>query len=38
MPSNAELQVRRAAAVPRGVSTMHPRFIERAANAEMSDV
>jgi len=38
MATNAELQVRREAAVPRGISTMHPRFIERAANAEMWDV
>jgi 4-aminobutyrate aminotransferase/(S)-3-amino-2-methylpropionate transaminase len=38
MTTNAELQARREAAVPRGVSTMHPRFIERAANAELWDV
>jgi len=38
MATNAELQVRREAAVPRGVSTMHPRFITKAANAEMWDV
>lgn len=38
MPTNAELQVRREAAVPRGISTMHPRFVERAANAELWDV
>lgn len=38
MPSNAELQARREQAVPRGVSTMHPRFVERALNAELWDV
>ena len=38
MVTNAELQARRETAVPRGVSTMHPRFITRAANAEMWDV
>jgi len=38
MSTNADLQARREAAVPRGVSTMHPRFVERAANAEMWDV
>lgn len=38
MTTNAELQQRREAAVPRGVSTMHPRFIARALNAEMWDV
>lgn len=38
MSNNAELQARREAAVPRGVSTMHPRFIEKAKNAEMWDV
>ena len=38
MPSNAELQARREQAVPRGVSTMHPRFVERALNAELLDV
>lgn len=38
MTTNAELQRRREAAVPRGVSTMHPRFIEKARNAEMWDV
>ena len=38
MPTNAELQARREAAVPRGVSTMHPRFVVRAENAELWDV
>jgi 4-aminobutyrate aminotransferase/(S)-3-amino-2-methylpropionate transaminase len=38
MTTNAELQARREAAVPRGLSTMHPRFVERAANAELWDV
>ncbi|WP_037503119.1 4-aminobutyrate--2-oxoglutarate transaminase [Sphingomonas jaspsi] len=38
MATNADWQARREAAVPRGVSTMHPRFIERARNAEMWDV
>lgn len=38
MTTNAELQARREAAVPRGISTMHPRFVERAANAELWDV
>ena len=38
MTTNADLQARREAAVPRGVSTMHPRFTQRAANAEMWDV
>ena len=38
MTTNAELQARREAAVPRGVSTMHARFVERAANAELWDV
>lgn len=36
--SNAALQARRVAAVPRGVSTMLPVFVERAENAEMWDV
>jgi len=38
MTTNAALQARREAAIPRGVSTMHPRFIQRALNAEMWDV
>lgn len=38
MSTNAELQARREAAIPRGISTMHPRFVERALNAELWDV
>jgi 4-aminobutyrate aminotransferase/(S)-3-amino-2-methylpropionate transaminase len=38
MTSNSELQRRREEAVPRGVSTLHPVFIQRAKNAEMWDV
>src|SRR5437660_778844 len=38
MAGNSELQRRREAAVPRGVSTLHPIFIARARNAEMWDV
>jgi len=37
MPSNAELQMRRIAAVPRGVSTMLPVFVEHADNATIRD-
>lgn len=36
--SNAELQARREAAVPRGVSTMLPVFAAKAQNAEITDV
>ena len=35
---NAALQARREKAVVRGVSTLLPRFIERAENAQMWDV
>jgi 4-aminobutyrate aminotransferase/(S)-3-amino-2-methylpropionate transaminase len=38
MTSNADLQARRLAAVPRGVSTMLPVFAARAENAELWDV
>lgn len=38
MSTNAELQARREMAIPRGLSTMHPRFVERALNAELWDV
>ena len=38
MTSNADLQARRLAAVPRGVSTMLPVFAARAENAEIWDV
>jgi 4-aminobutyrate aminotransferase/(S)-3-amino-2-methylpropionate transaminase len=38
MTSNADLQARRIAAVPRGVSTMLPVFAARAENAELWDV
>ncbi|NWH07349.1 MAG: 4-aminobutyrate--2-oxoglutarate transaminase [Alphaproteobacteria bacterium] len=38
MPTNAELQARRLAAVPRGVATAHPVFAERAEGAEIWDV
>jgi 4-aminobutyrate aminotransferase/(S)-3-amino-2-methylpropionate transaminase len=38
MTSNAELQARREAAVPRGVSTAYPVFAARAENAEIWDV
>ena len=37
-PTNADLAARRLAAVPRGVSTMHPVFAARAENAELWDV
>jgi 4-aminobutyrate aminotransferase/(S)-3-amino-2-methylpropionate transaminase len=37
MSNNQELQRRRNAAIPRGVSNMLPVYIERAANAEMWD-
>jgi 4-aminobutyrate aminotransferase/(S)-3-amino-2-methylpropionate transaminase len=35
--SNADLLARRAAAVPRGVASIHPHFFERGANAEAFD-
>jgi 4-aminobutyrate aminotransferase/(S)-3-amino-2-methylpropionate transaminase len=38
MASNSDLQSRRVAAVPRGVPTMLPVFIERAENSELWDV
>ncbi len=38
MATNEELLARRNAAVPRGVSTAHPVFAERAENAEIWDV
>ena len=38
MTDNADFLARRAAAVPRGVSTAAPIFIERAENAELWDV
>jgi len=38
MTTNAELQARRAAAVPRGVASAHPVFAARAENAELWDV
>jgi 4-aminobutyrate aminotransferase/(S)-3-amino-2-methylpropionate transaminase len=38
MAANAELQARREAAVPKGLSTMHARFIAKAKNAELWDV
>ena len=38
MAANAELQARREAAVPMGLSTMHARFIAKAKNAERWDV
>ena len=38
MPSNAELLSRREAAVPRGVATATPIFIDRAENGELWDV
>jgi 4-aminobutyrate aminotransferase/(S)-3-amino-2-methylpropionate transaminase len=38
MAKNSELQQRREAAVPRGVSTLHPIFVARAKNAELWDV
>lgn len=37
MTSNSELWARRERAVPRGVSSMHPRFFARGANAEAFD-
>jgi 4-aminobutyrate aminotransferase/(S)-3-amino-2-methylpropionate transaminase len=37
MTSNSELLARRDAAVPRGVSSMHPRFFARGENAEVYD-
>lgn len=36
--SNEEMMLRRAAAVPRGVSQAHPLFVRRASNAEIWDV
>ena len=36
--NNAELFARRGAAIPRGVSTSTPIFIDRAENAEIWDV
>ena len=36
--NNAELLARRGAAIPRGVSTSTPIFIDRAENAEIWDV
>lgn len=38
MTSNSELSARREAAVPRGVSSMHPRFFAHGENAEVYDV
>jgi len=38
MTTNASLQSRRVAAIPRGVSTMLPVFAEKAENAELWDV
>ncbi len=38
MPTNADLERRRIAAVPRGVSVSLPVFAERALNAELTDV
>jgi 4-aminobutyrate aminotransferase/(S)-3-amino-2-methylpropionate transaminase len=38
MTTNAELLARRTAAVPRGVATAAPVFIDRAANSEIWDV
>lgn len=38
MTTNAALQAQREAAVPRGVSTMHPVFAQRAENSEIWDV
>jgi 4-aminobutyrate aminotransferase/(S)-3-amino-2-methylpropionate transaminase len=38
MTGNIELQRRREAAVPRGVSTLHPIFVARAKNAELWDI
>lgn len=38
MTTNAELQAQREAVVPRGVSTMHPVFAQRALNSEIWDV
>lgn len=38
MTTNATLQAQREAAVPRGVSTMHPVFAQRAQNSEIWDV
>ncbi len=37
MTSNQDLMARREAAVPRGVSSMHPRFFARGSNAEVFD-
>ena len=38
MPTNADLERRRIAAVPRGVSVSLPVFTDRALNAELTDV
>jgi 4-aminobutyrate aminotransferase len=38
MTTNAELQAQREDAVPRGVSTMHPVFAQKALNSEIWDV
>ena len=38
MTSNASLQARRVAAIPRGVATAYPVFAERAEGSEIWDV